>query len=84
MLLIFSYTFLQYIDFILPFFSSFLNLYRSRVSFSPESPCPKLGDIVVAEVNLDKDFEVVESTLVDRLIIVIIFIMIKIDLDKDF
>ena len=37
------------------------------VPVSPEGPFFKLGDVVVAEVNLDKDLEVVESTLMDRL-----------------
>ena len=37
------------------------------VPVSPEGPFFKLGDVVVAEVDLDKDLEVVESTLMDRL-----------------
>ena len=37
--------------------------------FLPEGPFCKLGEIVVAEVNFHQDLQVVESTLVDCLVV---------------
>ena len=49
-------------------------MFLALVGVLPEGTCPKLGHIVVAEVDLDQDFQVVESTLVDRLIVIVLFL----------
>ena len=51
-------------------------MFFALVGVLPEGTCPKLGHIVVAEVDLDQDLQVVESTLVDRLIIIVVILSV--------
>ena len=42
----------------------------NRISFFlPEGPFCKLGEIIVAEVDFHQDLQIVESTLVDCLVV---------------
>ena len=47
------------------------NIYIDKkvICFLPEGPFCKLGEVIVAEVDFHQDLQIVESTLVDCLVV---------------